>query len=181
MAGHVAYEVEMLVLTGRELLSRGLGDLSIAVSPSDAERLLNNVLVESFLIHARSVDDFLTCSQSKRRPGDVLALDYSDGWTPSTVLASSVRELINRRVAHLTIYRLVFLVGVQPAIIARGLLARYREFVASLPPLKWPAFDRAATRAGEYLDHLHSLELPELVVSATTQSVVTSSPYFATG
>lgn len=185
MAGHIAYEVEMLVLTGRELLARGLGDLSITVSPSDAERLLNNLLVESFLIHARSLDDFLTYSQSQRRPGDVLALDYNDEWMPTDVLAASVRGLINRRVAHLTIDRLVFLVGIQPAIISRRLLGRYREFVATLPALKWPALDRAAMTAGEHLDHLDSLDLPEFVVSTTTQSVVTSvsdfSPYFASG
>ena len=185
MAGHIAYEVEMLVLTGRELLARGLGDLSITVSPSDAERLLNNLLVESFLIHARSLDDFLTYSESQRRPRDVLALGYNDEWIPTDVLAASVRGLINRRVAHLTIDRLVFLVGIQPAIISRRLLGRYREFVATLPALKWPALDRAATTAGEHLDHLDSLDLPEFVVSTTTQSVVTSvsefSPYFATG
>ncbi len=71
MAGHVAYEVEMLALTGHELLARGLGDLSVALSPRDAERLLNNVLVESFLIHARSLDHFLTYGQSQRRSVDV--------------------------------------------------------------------------------------------------------------
>lgn len=185
MAGHIAYEVEMLVLTSRELLARGLEDLSFAVSPSDAERLLNNLLVESFLIHARSLDDFLTYGQSQRRPQDVLALDYNDNWIPTDVLAGSVRRLINRRVAHLTIDRLAFLVGIQPAIISRRLLARYREFVASLPALKWPALERAATTAGEHLDHLDTLDLPEFVVSTTTQTVVTSvsdfSPYFATG
>lgn len=136
MAGHIAYEVEMLALTGHELLSRGLGDLSVAASPSDAERL-------------------------------------------------NVRGLIDRRVAHLTLDRLVFLVGIQPAIIARRLLARYHEFVGTLPALKWPALDRAATAASECLDHLKSLELPGFVVSSTTQSVVTVStdfsPYFAAG
>lgn len=116
MAGHIAYEVEMLVLTGRELLARGLEDLSSAVSPSDAEGLLNNLLVESFLIHARNLDDFLTYSQSKRRPRDVLALDYNDNWIPTDVLAGSVRVLINRRVAHLTIDRLAFLLGIQGSV-----------------------------------------------------------------
>lgn len=183
MAGHIAYEVDMLVLTSRELLGRGLGDLSLVLAPSDADRLLNNLLLESFLIHARSIDDFLTFGQKQRRKGDVLALDYNDQWVPSNVLAESVRTLINRRVAHLTLDRLVFLVGIQPAIISRKLLARYREFAATLPAHKWPALNRAASTAGEHLDHIKSFALPEFVVSATTQTVATTlhgtSPYFA--
>ena len=185
MAGHIAYEVEMLVLTSRELLARGLGDLSATVSPTDADRLISNLLVESFLIHARSLDDFLTYGQAQRRPGDVLALDYNDEWAPTDVLAASVRAVINRRVAHLTLDRLVFLVGIQPAIISRRLLATYREFVDTLPALQWPALNHAATTGGEHLDYLDSLELPELVVSTTSQSIVTTlsgvSPYFAAG
>lgn len=184
MARHVAYEVEMLVLTSRELLARGLGDLSIGVSPN-ADRLLNNVLVESFLIHARSIDDFLTYGQEQRRQGDVLAIDYNDEWVPSKVLAEGVRALINRRVAHLTLDRLVFLVGVQPAIISRRLLARYREFAGTLPAPRWPALNRAALTAGEHLGHMERLELPEFVVSTTSQSVVSNqsdfSPYFEAG
>lgn len=185
MAGHIAYEVEMLALTSRELLARGVGDLSLMLTPSDADRLLSNILVESFLLHARSIDDFLTCTHERRRKGDVVAIDYNDEWVPSIVLAASVRTLINRRVAHITLDRLVFLVGVQPAIISRRLLARYREFAATLPAQQWPALNRAASAAGEHLDQIRSLERSEFVVSTTTQTVVTNlrsgSPYFATG
>ena len=185
LAGHVAYEVEMLVLTCRELLARGLNELSDTEVPTDADRLLNNLLVESFLIHARSLDDFLSYSESERRPGDVLAVDYNAAWVPGEVLPASVRGVINRRVAHLTIDRLVFLVGVQPAIISRRLLSGFREFVATLPELQWPALDRAATRARDHLNYLDGLELPEFVVSATNQSVMThvssTPPYFSTG
>lgn len=185
MAGHIAYEVEMLALTSRELLARGVGDLSLMLTPSDADWLLNNILVESLLLHARSIDDFLTCTLKRRREGDVVAIDYNEAWVPSRVLAESVRTLINRRVAHLTLDRLVFLVGIQPAIISRRLLARYREFAATLPAQRWPALNRAASAAGEHLDYIKSLELPEFVVSTTTQTVVTnlrsSSPYFAAG
>jgi len=120
MAGHIAYEVEMLALTSRELLARGVADLSLMLTPSDADRLLNNILVESLLLHARNIDDFLTCTHKRRREGDVVAVDYNDGWVPSRVLAASVRTLINRRVAHVTLDRLVFLVGIQPAIISRS-------------------------------------------------------------
>ena len=112
MAGHIAYEVAMLALTSRELLARGVGDLSLMLTPSDADRLLNNVLVESFLLHARSIDDFLTCTHKRRREGDAVAIDYNEAWVPSRVLEESVRTLINRRVAHLTVDRLVFLDGI---------------------------------------------------------------------
>ena len=53
-----------------------------------------------------------------------------------------------------------------------------------MPAQQWPALNRAASAAGEHLDYIKSLELPEFVVSTTTQTVVTnlrSSPYFAAG
>lgn len=185
LAGHIAYEVEMLVLTCRELLARGLNELSDTEAPTDADRLLNNLLVESFLIHARSLDDFLSYGEPERRPGDVLAVDYNAAWVPGEVLPARVRDVINRRVAHLTIDRLVFLVGIQPAIIARRLLSGFREFAATLPELRWPALDRAATRARDHLDYLDGLGLPEYVVSTTNQNVMThvssTPPYFSPG
>ncbi len=186
MASHVVYEVEMLVLTCRELLARGVDEIPHFGVPSvadvEADRLLNNVLVESFLIHARSLDDFLAFTGGKRKPDDVFAIDYIQSWVPGEVLTKDVRDVINKRVAHLTINRLRFLVGVQPSEISRWLLSSFRDFVDTLPPEHWPALHRAASTALHHLNYLDGLQLPNLVACTTTQSVMLTmpgaSPYF---
>lgn len=82
MAEHVAYEVNMLVETARRL------------TPPLADTVTINAYVESFLIHARSLDNFLrpipTGRQSPRK-GDVFAQHFYAKWIGRGSLPDGLR------------------------------------------------------------------------------------------
>lgn len=91
---HVAYELESI--------AAGLVVLGRCEIPSPEERCG----VESFLVHARNLDDFFSRSDSTPgvRDTDVLAVDVA-GWTPSAVLSIQERMAIDKMLAHLTTNR----------------------------------------------------------------------------
>ena len=115
---HVTYEAGMLVGTFEPL--KALPD-SIA----------RNAALESFLIHARAMDDFL--SSDKARSDDVVAKHYMESWTSESVLPADARKAVNKLVAHLTSKRL----DKQPVNIADVLdavIGQFEKFLEELPP-----------------------------------------------
>jgi hypothetical protein len=138
MAEHVAYEVEMLVEIARRL------------TPPLADTVTTNAYLESFLIHARALDDFLEKSDGKE-DNDVIARDYYGGWAPKTSLPPGLRKVINKRVAHLTDVRAKPHEGVQPSDILRPLLGTFCAFADKLSAGRWPEVDNAAGMARRFL------------------------------
>lgn len=130
---HVCYEVDMLIGT------------SCMVSPHPGS-VADNAMLESFLVHARLLDDFLTRKVPK--PGskfedDVVARHYIPKWTPRTVLTEADRDLVNKFVAHLTSGRMTK--QPVPVLALRAkVVSGFQRFLAELPPVKQPWFDRAA-------------------------------------
>src|SRR5687768_7382728 len=93
MADHVSYEADQLrgcmwlITHNRFDISRG-----------DVERYVANALLESAMVHARSLDDFF---RYERRPeshdDDVFARDFDDGWGVCSILTPTERDLVNKR------------------------------------------------------------------------------------
>ena len=149
---HVCYEVEMLIGTSRML------------SPQPRS-VADNAMLESFLVHARLLDDFLTLKVPK--PGskfedDVVAGHYIMKWTPRTILTEADRDLVNKFVAHLTSGRMTK--EPVPVLALRAkVLSGFQRFLAELPPAKRPWFDRAA-------ETLIAAAAPMPVTTASTTS-----------
>ena len=98
--GHISYEIEMFEYSGGQLVKGGL---------SQAE---NNVMLETFLLHARCLFDFLYPPETFRND-DVLADDFFDDPNklrtrlPQKLAISSYLKLrTGKEVAHLTYGRL---------------------------------------------------------------------------
>lgn len=89
----VAYEVKMLCFTASAL--PGGSDEKFEDYPS-FER---NVYLESFLIHARVLDEFF---RSKPRHDDIVATDYVPGFPSTVTLVDGERTAIDKQLAHLT-------------------------------------------------------------------------------
>lgn len=95
----------------------------------------DNAVLESFTIHARVLLDFLSNKTSRRtRPTDVIASDFVNDWTPSSVVSdlADFADLVNWQVAHLTTHR-VNQKSLQVADTYRVIGAELRRFVALLP------------------------------------------------
>jgi hypothetical protein len=92
--GHVSYEVEMLVHCARRLIQRRKDRQSV---------LEHNVYVESFLLHARVLDDFFG---AEPKDDDVTAGSFVTHWRRTRVLSCPERFAINKSVAHPTTARL---------------------------------------------------------------------------
>lgn len=102
--GHLAYEIQMLNETGR-VLSTFKAD-----ETNDRERVIQNALIESFALHARSVLAFLY--PENPRSDDVVADDFfgdPSEWRkkrpPMTDLLKTVHRRVGQEVAHLTYAR----------------------------------------------------------------------------
>ena len=109
LAPHIYYELSMMH-AAKTALQR------IPTMRSPEQNALRNAWVESFLVHARSLMDFL--GDPIRAIGDdVVAAHYVSEWTKNdaepelTRLAARLRSHVNKRVAHVTAYR----VRVEPA------------------------------------------------------------------
>lgn len=104
---HLRYEVVHLHGTAShlEVLAAGRDQL-----PETSEV---DAYLESFLVHARLLDDFFGMSRDVRdtpledsgRRDDVLACDYNPDWVQQRVLSSSIRRSINAQVQHLSVRR----------------------------------------------------------------------------
>jgi hypothetical protein len=85
MSGHVSYEFQMLALVGSEPIDRRL----------NPNPVIQFALIESFLIHARQVHQFLAWSTSGK-PNDVLAVDYLPEWSQERTAPSALpKGLLN--------------------------------------------------------------------------------------
>jgi|GEM_PF-2059992 len=89
----VVYEVQMLIHTA-DSLPGGRREVR-----SVADR---NVFLESFLLHARVVDEFL---RSTPKRDDVAAFHYLSAWTGGPMLSAAERTAIDKQLAHLTASR----------------------------------------------------------------------------
>jgi hypothetical protein len=121
---HVGYEAEMLV--GTADLLRRMSEATIA----------HDAVLESFLVHARLLDDFLAHDVPK--PGtlsedDVVARHYLPNWPLAPVMSKSERDLANKMVAHLTTAR-ADKRPVKIALVLAEVTTGLREFVVALPP-----------------------------------------------
>lgn len=94
MTEHVAYEIDMLQEAAAVL----------AAGTFENNRVVKNALLESVLVHLRSIDDFLQLKAA--RDDDVIALDYLPSWNPRPALSEKDRADVNKRVQHLTTRRL---------------------------------------------------------------------------
>ena len=113
---HVAYELEMLVWTAMALYRDSAAYPAPVLGLSQDAR---NAVLESFLVHARILDDFLL-NRTGQDDDDVCAKHFAP-WDESaglpaemikkkrrfwTFMPSHSREQANKRVAHLTQKRL---------------------------------------------------------------------------
>jgi hypothetical protein len=133
---HVCYDVRMLVETFALLARMQDGRLARTVVEHDA-------VLESFLLHARSLDAFL--GKTGPMKDDVLGSDYVAGWQQKYALSKAERDIVNKRVVHLTKLRepkTDVPVGEILAHVATGL----GRFLAALQADQRPAFAEAFAR-----------------------------------
>lgn len=97
---HISYEIEMFEYAGGRLFKGGL---------NTAE---NNVMLETFLLHARCLIDFLYPDKNPRKD-DVLADDFfpdpavlRSAIPPSLSIDTFLKQRTGKEVAHLTYARL---------------------------------------------------------------------------
>ena len=131
---HVLYEVMMLLRT-----AAGLGHPWPTV--------IANALLESFLLHARNLDDFLAGQRSKPlkrfqpvRGTDVVAQDYARNWAPIPALNPGDRDYASQKVAHLTEFRS----DKQPIDVQRiatQVISQFENFLATLEPARRAWFE----------------------------------------
>jgi hypothetical protein len=102
MTESIGYEIHQLAGC-MTLLKRGearkLGDPAAA-------GITTNALLESALIHCRSLDDFFGLLRTEGTTDDVFATDFDPEWPARRVLNGKERASINKRLAHLTTQRI---------------------------------------------------------------------------
>jgi hypothetical protein len=97
---HLRYELNMLV--GTFLLLEGSTKVTDNEGRDVAEKVITNALIESFCVHARSLNDFFSGKPQKSdaRPTDYTKVTYKrperdDGWR-------DLIDKVNKQIAHLT-------------------------------------------------------------------------------
>lgn len=102
---HVRYEVERMA----DLSRLGVSGARVTGPPGSTAgyqlQLVNQSILEAYLIHVRNVDEFLGSARG-RRPLDVVGADYFDRPWRGGCLEPADRQEIDRRLAHLTLQRL---------------------------------------------------------------------------
>ena len=98
---HLLYEIQMLFGT--------VEALATSDCPTDPKnKIIHNALLDSFAIHSRALLYFLY--PTNPQPDDVIAKDFFDNsseWVEEqSECLKPIRKPINKRVAHLTYYRL---------------------------------------------------------------------------
>jgi len=91
-----------------------------------------NMAIESFLLHVRSISDFL-CPPSNLKDDDVIASDFVGSWRCPPPLPENDRLRINKRLAHVSYSR-----GALPAewsvdLILERVSTPYSLFLNALP------------------------------------------------
>jgi hypothetical protein len=85
----IQYEIDMLI-----------GTYQYRSDPNDL--VLKNMIIESFLIHARNLIDFLY-PPATSKPDDILSTDYNDNWSEKIPeYFKKERERIHKRLAHIS-------------------------------------------------------------------------------
>ena len=155
---HLPYELEQLIACAEMLAAPSPG----VAANSDFAPYVNNALLESFLVHLRTLDDFLGARRGRRgdRPKDVLAIDYLPRWNPRRFLDAATRDAVNAQLAHLSVDRKRG-VDVQWSYVLLALTAveSFACFVGELrkseESREWfDALGPAVTEAGSRLRHL---------------------------
>lgn len=101
---HVGYEIWMCA----EAMAQVVG-ASAAVPANTSDVTVgarSNAFLESGLLHARALYEFLIADHDKPRPDDMLRTDFAPEWTPSPLDAvarlNSSPRMLNKHLAHLT-------------------------------------------------------------------------------
>lgn len=174
---HIAYELEMLVWTSMTLYRDTAAYSAPVLGLSQDAR---NAVLESLLVHARILDDFLL-NRDGPDGDDVLAKHYAP-WDERSILPAEMikkkqrfwtfmpgdsREQANKRVAHLTQRRLddgenkkVRYLAVAHAIAATFLA--FLDRVAENDPSRSAWFAKAASYTHGLLDALSPDQSPAL-------------------
>jgi hypothetical protein len=112
MIEHLEHEVVMFFGALAEFTDNDLAGV-LALDRDDPIRIRRTAFFEVVLLHARLLDEFL--SQEPKRPDDFWAGDFVPGWHLTSPLAQvapltrggpSVRDSINKQLAHLTLTQL---------------------------------------------------------------------------
>lgn len=164
MADHLAYEVEMMVLSGVEA--------SLRIWPSPESRFGRNLALESFTIHARVLWDVFY--RAGGAGDDVTAKDYlgvAVQWPPPAPSGlPSLKFRTGKEIAHLTWHRL----KVAPAdkgwdikAVTEALVDVIRQFLAIVDPaLLGPHLDRIRRAIDWYSTEGTKVHRPELAASS---------------
>jgi hypothetical protein len=93
LAPHVGYELTMMAATADRLLPRHHRPVT--------DTVVSNSLIESFLVHARLLDEFFGAKSRGPRNRDVRAKDFNPSWVRGYVLTADERDGIDGKVVHL--------------------------------------------------------------------------------
>lgn len=107
LSGHVLYEVEMM-----SRLLQPLAGLQMARLEGGGDQLIENALVESFVMHARGLIEFLFADSAKLRDDDgraTMLVRDPDEWKTArgkkSTLLKTVAQRANKEIAHITFSR----------------------------------------------------------------------------
>jgi hypothetical protein len=140
-AGHIRYEIGMLRFTFKKLLEyKQLGTLT------SSQKMFHNAVLESFLLHVRNLRQFLT--NSKSRPDDIIAIDFTEDEMGGTDISNTVSEAIDdselkrihKMLAHISYMRLDLPKSWPIGKYHSGLFMALERFYNSLPDDKSTLF-----------------------------------------
>lgn len=77
-----------------------------AIQQPELPSYVNNLIVESGLVHARILDEFFGRVRKSGRVDDVFAVHYTARWKPRSIFDASWRTSVNKRLQHLTTARI---------------------------------------------------------------------------
>jgi hypothetical protein len=146
VARHIRFEVHALWATAIEYTYRSRG-----VCGSDV--IIDNALIESCLVHARLLADFLDAKKATYE--DALAVHYAPSWHSRDTLTKDERDLINWMIMHLSAERIRVTEGLDLVKIAERVLQVMGQFIAQIiePEIqRWfePVVRELATFARRY-------------------------------
>jgi hypothetical protein len=98
MAASVSYDVYQLQQCIALIESGFDGELSDA----NLAEAVKTALVESVVVHARALNDFLALTRSRNSQPEVFATDFDPRWRPRSFLSEHDRESMNKRLGPIT-------------------------------------------------------------------------------
>jgi hypothetical protein len=101
LAKGIAFDIYQLQACTRFLKDRGLRGRLRRIPEANA---IEYALLESGLIHLRALDEFLGRA-GRRYEDDVRAIHFDPDWQPERLLSDDERQLIDKRLAHITVER----------------------------------------------------------------------------